>query len=331
MAIYFRNIPAVVIVGAFLLSHIHSFQFARHTHLVHPNQVRSTRQVFLSETHKFTRLYGYSSSPEEKPGLSFKVIAIGLVGLFGVFGTSFVGTIQSTVKDVVSEQSSGSTLKNSAGESSNRGAMTRLTRKEINNKLSQVPIFFAANNDGGIFVENSVGLIFVEKSDADAFAKIHSLKVSATSLDSIFYTLIEKKTKLGSFVEGVSAKSDPLASYKLVLTKAELVNVPKGWESTHIDDIPLFRVPKLAFSKNEGLELPLFLRKDDAINAFERLQKSVVGESESTEIKIPDLQVTSLFDIVQIFSTGGFEGRALEIYPSMNSVEEARNIMFPSE
>ena len=46
------------------------------------------------------------------------------------------------------------------------GAMTRLTRREISNKLAQVPVFYAVGTNGGIFTDQNVGLIFFDKTDA---------------------------------------------------------------------------------------------------------------------------------------------------------------------
>ena len=50
------------------------------------------------------------------------------------------------------------------------------------------------------------------------------------------------------------SKSDPAATYNLVPPSSEKNNVPSNWASTHAEgDIPLFRIPKLAFQKEEGI------------------------------------------------------------------------------
>jgi hypothetical protein len=151
------------------------------------------------------------------------------------------------------------------------------------------------------------------QEDADAYAKSlpsESLSVKATALDDAFYTLIQKKTKLSSFVEGVAAGADPSATYLLQPSLLQMQNVPEEWKQTHTpNDVPLFRVSTLAFSKSEGLEFPLFTRKEDAIAAFERLQSSKKAEDPSSTVKQAELQVTSILDLVQLFSMGGFEGR----------------------
>ena len=100
--------------------------------------------------------------------------------------------------------------------------------------------------------------------------------------------------------------------------------VPSDWLEKHPDDIPLFRIAKLAFNKGEVMEFPLFTRKEDALTSYNRLQemKKVQNNDES-----PEIGVTSVKDILSLWSTGGLEGRALEIYPSIDAIENARNIM----
>jgi hypothetical protein len=52
-------------------------------------------------------------------------------------------------------------IKSDAGESK-RGAKTKLTKREINNKLAQVPVFYAVKN-GVIFTKDGSGYLFAEK------------------------------------------------------------------------------------------------------------------------------------------------------------------------
>ena len=155
------------------------------------------------------------------------------------------------------------------------------------------------------------------------------MEVKATSLDDVFFTLIQKKTKLSSFIEGVPKKADPSAQYFLRSSQKQLENIPSDWSNKHGSyDVPLFRIATLAFSKEQGLEFPLFLRREDAMDAFARLQESKIKQGLITDVNSqPDVQVTSILDLVQLFSTGGFEARALEIYPSVSAVQYAREIM----
>ena len=153
--------------------------------------------------------------------------------------------------------------------------------------------------------------------------------MKATSLDDVFFTLIQRKTKLSSFIEGVPSKADLSAQYLLRPSPKQLENLPSDWEAKHGSfDVPLFRIATLAFSKEQGLEFPLFLRREDALEAFSRLQESKSKQGFSADSSSqPNVQVTSILDLVQLFSTGGFEARALEIYPSVSAVQYAREIM----
>lgn len=190
-------------------------------------------------------------------------------------------------------------------------------------------MFFATSDNGAsIYTAEGKGFLFSEKEDAEKFASNQQgLKVSATSLDDVFFTLYEKKAKIGKFITGVSSTSDPSAAYVLQGSSGQIAKTSDEWKQNHPADFPLFRVPNLVFSKEEGLEIPLFTRKEDALLAFEKLQETKAQEGKPIS-KEPEVQVTSLLDIVALFESGGFQSRSIEFYPSMESLEAARAIMF---
>lgn len=265
------------------------------------------------------------SYDDETPALSFKAVGIFVVGIVGVFGVSFMSTSSSLVKDVAIEKGGGSKLKASS-EEGNRGSKTKLTRREVNAKLAQLPVFYVRSESGGVFTSDSSGKIFENKEDADKYMKQMSdsgaggLKVRSTTFDEVYYPLVAKKAKT-SVYEGPARTSDPSAEYTLVGNNEEVQNTNVEWRNSHNQnaDFPLYRVPKVAFQKEDGLELPLFERKDDALLAYKRLQESK-GESDTVPAEI---QTTSVLDIIQkIWGSGGSESRALEIYPSMQNLED---------
>ena len=95
----------------------------------------------------------------------------------------------------------------------------------------------------------------------------------------MYYPLIAKKQKLGKFVEGVAGRSDATATYLLQPADSEVQQTPADWRLQHppaasssssSDAVPLFRVKLLAFEREGGLEIPLFLRKEDALNSYKR-------------------------------------------------------------
>ena len=261
-------------------------------------------------------LLSYTSDSDK--GISPKILGLIVILGLGIFGTSFVGIFNTAVNETSKEK----VLKKSI-EGESRGSMTKLTRREINVKLQQLPLFYATN-DGGVYTEDGVGYFFTEQSDVESYIKDKKgLRVGATSADDVWFTLIDKKTKIGKFVEGVSSKSDPEAKYMLKASSIQLQQIPSDWKDKHPDDIPLFRVTNLAFNKNELMEFPLFTRKEDAITSYQRLQ-----ESKNLDVnKTPEIGVSSVKDILSLWGTGGFEGRSLELYPSMDAIENARNIM----
>lgn len=289
---------------------------------------------------RFTRL-AMAYGDEEGKGLSIKVIGGFLLGIFGLFGSEFVNGfkgLSGVTNQVATELKAGSSgkpsgkqeLKSTNGE---RGALTRLSRREINAKLQNLPVFFMTEDGRSVFLEDQgesrVGKFFTERADADNYAEnmkgSSTLKVSATTMDEVYYPLITKQQKMGSFVKGVAGSSDTTALYRLQPSDAEVAETPSGWKSTHDSDLPLFRITNLAFNKPEGLEIPLFVRKSDGLSAFDRLQKE-----REIDIKTPEVQVTSIKDLVGLFSQGGFEGRAIELYPSIDAIEAARSIILPA-
>jgi Tic22-like family len=323
------------------LSRAFSIQRLPSFHLTQSKICTISQNIPRKPTSIIVRSSNNYGGDDENKGLSLKVLVIGFVGIVGLYGTDVFSTFNqaaTTVKTFSSSQQQPGKpgqMSNLKEGNQNRGAMTRLTRREINEKLQQVPVFFATpkSSNKAIFVEGGTGLIFTTKEEADSYiAGKPDLEVSATSLDDVFFTLVQKKTKMGKFVDGVAGKSDATAEYRLKPSAKQVALTSDAWRSSHSEnDIPLFRVANLAFSKKEGLEIPLFFRREDALNAFSRLQESKKEQAgsggsislSSAEEKSADVQVTSLLDLITLFNTGGFEGRALEIYPSMESMEQA--------
>ena len=126
---------------------------------------------------------------DDNKGLSLKVLVIGFVGIVGLYGTDVFSTFNQAAT-TVKTFSTGQQQQGKAGQmtnlkegSENRGAMTRLTRREINEKLQQVPVFFATpkSSNKAIFVEGGTGLIFTTKEEADNYiVGKPDLEVSAT-------------------------------------------------------------------------------------------------------------------------------------------------------
>ena len=297
-------------------------------HLSCSFRVQQSRYHFKTIRQETTALRAYDD--DENRGIPLKALGAGALIIFGVFGSDVFGQLARTAQSAKQLQVASTTATSESSNlkgSENVGSMTRLNRREINAKLSQIPIFFATDSNGGIYTSNGVGSLFVEKQDAEKLARsANGLQVQAATLDDLFYTLIEKKTKL-TIVEGIVGKSDSTAKYQLQPSSSQFQQTTAEFQASHTNDIPLFRIASLAFEKPNGLEVPLFLRREDALSAYERLQKTKTTASSSSDMKSPEVQVTSLLDLVKLFNTGGFEGRALEVYPSMDAIEDARALI----
>ena len=302
-------------------------------------------------------LYGFSDYDESKSssGLSFKIIGVLVLGIVGLFGSDIFGSLN-TIKTAVIDQSKpsitelkGTSTTDANTNSANRGSLTRLTKREINSKLSQLPVFFISTDEGkSIYINenDNTGKFFIDKSNADKYSvtnKIVNSKTCATTMDVVYYPLIVKKQKIGSFIDGIVGNANPTAKYELEGSIDQLAYTSDEWQSKHIHDIPLFRAPGLAFQKNEGLEIPLFVRKEDALNSYQRLldskqsdsdfdssgKRNALQPSSSSLVKADEvvIQITSLYDMISLLSTGGFEGRAIEFYPSIESINDAKELL----
>lgn len=335
-----------------------------------------------------TRLYGFSDYDESKSSsISFKIIGILILGIVGLFGSDIFGSLN-TIKTNLMEQSRPSSIPDlKGGTTTNRGSLTRLTRKEINLKLSQIPVFYISVDEGkSIYLNyndnsnnndvnsnevnnNYIGTFFIDKINADEYIlkyNIQNSKIYVTTIDKIYYPLLIKKQKIisnNSFMDSVVSNSNPSAKYQLEGSMSQLLYTSKEWQlkhnnnndgnDNHNHDIPLFRIPGLAFQKeNEGIVIPLFLKKEDALNSYQRLldskqSNSKTDSSRSSSSSFNDqqqqslslsssslvqaneviVQVTSLYDMIDLFSSGGFEGRAIEFYPSVDAINYARELL----
>jgi hypothetical protein len=243
---------------------------------------------------------------DERVGPSVKGVFVGAVVAVGIFGTGALGDVQKSLWQ--GAQPGQVQVKRSTGLEGERGAMTRLSRREINYKLAQVPVFYASSSveESKIHLEDSgTGRLFLCVEDANAYAKTRKLTVKAATLEDIYYPIVTKKAKIGSFLPGVASASEASATYLLVPPQAQTKAMTDADVKVTQNDVPLYRVPNLAFSKEAGLELPLFVYREDAELSFERL-KSEKRDKVPIEVVI---QVTSLANIISKWELGGFEGR----------------------
>lgn len=276
-----------------------------------------------------------SSLDDEGGGLSLKTLGVAAFLGIGVFGGGFLSSLSGIGKDVALEAKRSAESRSKgvpSSASSSRGALTKLTRREINAKLAQVPVFFVKNQAGGVYTdEGGEGKFFETKADAEKFASaMGGGQVGAATMDEVYYPLLKKSQKLS--VSGpIAANSNAEGKYALVPPESEVKKAGgPTFTEKHPSDFPLYRVPKLAFSKETGFEFPLFTEISSATGAYERLQEDKVekgGKTQQQEVVRPeDYQITSLLDVVELWSVGGSEGRTLEIYPSMEEISNYKSL-----
>ena len=287
----------------------------------HHAPVFSNKQTTLRRIGKQTVLR--SSLDDDESAFKLSALPVLFLGVFGVFGFGLLDPIKDISKEISKDSSSSSSKlkQRTTEEDRNRGAFTRLTTREINFKLQQVPVFFAVGAEGaGVHTTEGQGFLFLDKNDADAYASKNKLAVKSSTLNDFWFTLINKKSKVGKFMGNEAGDSDPSATYSLTPSQAEVLAAGEEWSSTHSADAPLFRIANLAFSKDSGLEIPLFVSKTDALNSYKRLYDARKADSKLEET--PTVQVLSFRDVVQLWQAGGFEeARSLEIYPRADAIE----------
>lgn len=184
---------------------------------------------------------------DEDRGISPKVLGTAFILSAGIFGTGFLGNLGNQIQDLKQSTFKSETLPKLKGNVNNRGSLTSLTRKEINAKLQAIPVFFGTSDGISVYTKDGVGRFFTDAKDAENYLSSNDnnkVKVSATSLDDVFYTLIQKKTKIGKFVTGYSANSDVTSQYLLNPSVKEYQITSPKWKETHSkNDIPLYRIP----------------------------------------------------------------------------------------
>ena len=127
---------------------------------------------------------------EENPVKVSSVLVL-TVGIVGVIWIIFCFLFTRFTKNDRSKRESA--IEVTYDESPDRGAMTRLTKREVNNKLNQVPAFYVKNSNNGVYIDSGnnadVGYFFIEKEDCEKYAeasKLNKNDVRATTLGSHF-------------------------------------------------------------------------------------------------------------------------------------------------
>ena len=271
--------------------------------------------------HRTTKLY-MSDDDNEGPGLVTKIFISGVLLFFvasafaplTLFADKQTPTDLSLGDSVVTRQD-GNKLK------TYQSSFDALSPAVIQEKLSNLPVFFLSTN-GGSIIEDNFYLSYDEAENAAAKSS-SAVAVKVTTLDQIMYPLILKrgdtiKTKGNTPAEIKSAKDDAGANassktYNLIPSKAA-INDAKDMTLKE-GDIPLFVVERLAFAGNDGRpQVPLFTERGDAITSYERLDKP----------DKPSIRTTSLLDVLDSMERGTRPGVGqLQFYGNANDVLKA--------
>lgn len=286
----------------------------------------------LSSIHQ-TKLY-MSDNPDDNTGIVTKIF-ISFVLLF--FAASlfaplidFASTSAPSATDlrlgdsVVTRQDDGNKLKNYQSK------FDALSPAKIQEKLTNLPVFYLSANDGTSMLGDKIYLSF---NEAETAAKSSDGSVKVTTLDQVMYPLILKretvmKTTNTTPVEIKNAKESvesdgKSSSYTLIPTTAAL-NDAKDMTLKE-GDIPLFVVERLAFAGNDGKpQVPLFTEKGDAITSYTRLREAGSGKLP----EVPAIRTTSLLDVLESMEKGTRPAVGqLQFYGNADDVIKADEIM----
>ncbi|CAM9706181.1 unnamed protein product [Discosporangium mesarthrocarpum] len=210
-----------------------------------------------------------------------------------------------------------------------KGAMTSMSRQEIQKKLSQVPVFFLRESNGGVHTIGGEGQFFMAPEDAQAkllqLGEKSDIKVSATTLDDIFYPLIQKRgpnsNPLGAEVSG---KSDTSAQYRLIARRDQVAAAVKTAGNTlKIEEgsVPIWMADSLAFQGVGKIKVPLFTNLADLETSWARLR-----EAGSVTEDSPKIQVSTIGEAVRRMEKGGGGNRMLEFFADMDAIEQAEKL-----
>lgn len=246
------------------------------------------------------------SDNKEGPGLVTTVFICGVLLFFVVSAFAplidFMATTPSANDlslgdSVVTRQDGKSKLQNY------QSSFDALSPAKVQEKLSNLPVFYLGASDGAGAIGDSFYLSFSEAESAAKSSSGQSVKV--TTLNEVLYPLILKRgsTKATSATPAEIRSARDASEgrpYKLVPSAAALSDA-NGITLSKEGDIPLFVVERLAFAGNDGRpQVPLFTEKGDAVTSYARLRES--GGNKLPEE--PTIRTTTLLDVLESMEKG---------------------------
>ncbi|EJK50207.1 hypothetical protein THAOC_30848 [Thalassiosira oceanica] len=232
-----------------------------------------------------------------------------------------VGSIatQTTTGDL----SSSVVTRQDASKEKRQSKFDAVSTQRIQQKLRNIPVFYLSD---GTITATLDERLFLSYHDAELSRNVGEI-VRATTMDQVLYPLILKKEEVVNIKSLGDTPSEVLKAieardskqYKLLPSKAAIEDARGTNTVLQPNDLPLFKVDRLAFASNEGPQVPLFTERQDAITSYKRLQ-----EGSSTLPPEPVVKSTSLFDVVESMELGSRPGVGqLAFYANADDVQEA--------
>jgi len=262
----------------------------------------------------------------------FAEIRNGIIGLLialVVFSGDFLPLITGQMGQKTAPLAESVAVRNAEGKSLSITTVTptmsekyRLSRASIQEKLSAIPVFYITNQNGEMDTN-----IYVSYDDAKEAAGSSNL-VKATTLDQVEYPLVLRRGRMRMApapVEVSKAEANIDTKYTLIPSKQAIADAAELKIMLAPNDFPLFVADRLAFSKvGAGIQVPLFLEKQDCLTSYERLQKSSGEGKKSTLPEQPIIRATTLNDELFSMEKGSRPGQTqLAFYASAEDVNRA--------
>lgn len=279
---------------------------------------QSTRRTSLRK-HELLRM---SSDDEGGPGTLTAIFASCVLLYFAASALApLVGSIatQTTTGDL----SSSVVTRQDASKDKRQSKFDVVSTQRIQQKLRNIPVFYLSD---GTITATLDERLYMSYHDAELSRKDGEI-VKATTMDQVLYPLILKKDEVVNIKSLGDTPSEVLKAieardskqYQLLPSKAAIEDARATNTVLQPNDLPLFKVDRLAFASNEGPQVPLFTERQDAITSYKRLQ-----EGSSTLPPEPVVKSTSLFDVVESMELGSRPGVGqLAFYANADDVQEA--------
>ena len=200
-----------------------------------------------------------------------------------------------------------------AGEAAPAYVPVKLSKEQVNNKLSKVPVVALVNEDDSPFLTNGqVGYFYLDPIEALRDKKLleksqPSARLKVVTLPEVYFPLVRgDQANLGGVLRvRPSRRQVVLANRALAYQRNDNQLLPKTLDEAK-GQVPVFYSERVAYEGKDGAQsFPFFLSKDDLDGAYNELQAVTGGpKSEDGTMPIGLVRVATLDGLVDQMLSG---------------------------